>query len=131
MYYGEEQMDQHEIPTHLGVEDRLFWGLTARQVAILVCGASCASWVWNSLSWLPGPTGGVLAALVALLGAALALIRPAGRGLEEWGFAWLHYVALPRASIWRVREDAKQDRRAGRGGWASWDIAEHWREVAS
>jgi hypothetical protein len=122
-------MGQHEIPTHLGVEDRMFWGLSARQVAILVCGASCAYWAWSSLSWLPGPTEGVLAALVALAGAATALIRPAGRGLEEWGFAWLHYVAMPRASTWRVREDSNEDGRPGRGGWASWEIAEHWREV--
>ena len=69
---------RHEIPTHLDVEDRAFYGLTARQVMWLTVGCAggyglwaqwpdlpaghCASpwpacaWPWRSCSPSSGPT---------------------------------------------------------------------------
>lgn len=122
-------MGQHEIPTHLGVVDRMFWGLSARQVAILVSGASCAYWAWHNPPWLPGTARGALTALVALLAVCLALVRPGGRGLEEWGFAWLHYVAMPRTSTWRVGEPARAHSHTGRSEWETWELAHQWKET--
>ena len=118
---------QHEIPTHLNVEDKMFWRLSARQVAILVSGASCAYWAWNDLPWLPLAPRGALTALVAALALALALVRPHGRALEEWAFAWLHYATMPRASTWRVREPGHAGSDLARSEWEAWAMAEHWK----
>ncbi len=119
---------QHEIPTHLNVEDKMFWRLSARQVALLVSGASCAYWAWNDLPWLPVGARGALAALVAVVALALALVRPHGRAMEEWAFAWLHYATMPRTTTWGVREPGHPGSHLARSEWEAWAMTEHWKE---
>ena len=114
-----------EIPTHLGVEDRMLWFLTARQVTILLSGAALAYAAWGSLPWLPAAGRASLAALVGLLTLALALVRPWGRGLEEWTFVWLHYAAMPRVASWAVCEPARAYPDDG-SGWERWGALERW-----
>ena len=43
----------HEVPNHLNVQDTLFLGLTARQVATLMAFASPAYGIWDQLTIAP------------------------------------------------------------------------------
>ncbi len=96
-------MDRHEIPTHLNVEDKAFAGLTMRQLMTAAIGLALA---YGAASEPPWPMALRLAAagLVLAAVALLALWRPAGRPLEDWGFVLLRFWALPRVAVWRPRE---------------------------
>ncbi len=91
---------RHEIPTHLNVEDRAFYGLSARQFMHLMAGLAGAYTLWNQWPDWPTEIRIALAALAVLLAAILALVRPHGRGFEEWAFIAVHYAAVPKASVW-------------------------------
>ena len=97
--------ERHEIPTHLNVEDRAFYGLSARQVTLLTVGCASAYAVWNQ--WLGLPLVLRLALVVACLAVALvlALVRPYGRSLDEWTFIALRYLSVPKTAVcmWRRR----------------------------
>src|SRR5262249_2686330 len=54
----------HEVPNHLNVQDTLFLGLTARQVAAFMAFASPAYGIWDQPTVAPLPVRGALAALV-------------------------------------------------------------------
>lgn len=95
---------RHEIPTHLNVEDKAFYGLSVRQVMFLTIGFAGGYGLWNQWPDLALAVRAALALSCCALAAAIALVRPHGRGLEEWAFVALHYLAVPKASIWRVRE---------------------------
>ncbi len=92
---------RHEIPTHLNVEDKSFWGLSARRFMYLAAGLAGAYTLWNQWPELPLAARAAVAAACLLLAAALALVQPQGRGLEEWLFVLLHYLAVPKVSVWR------------------------------
>jgi hypothetical protein len=112
---------RHEIPTHLNVEDRAFYGLTARQLMWLMVGCAGGYGLWTQWPDLPAGLRLALAGVCLALAVALALVRPQGRGLEEWAFVALHYAALPKVSAWRPREPQP----------AAWRPAgEHWAELA-
>jgi hypothetical protein len=109
---------RHEIPTHLNVEDRAFFGLSVRQVLYLVSGLAGSYGLWNQWEALPLGLRTALAGACLLVALALALVRPLGRGLEEWSFVALHYAAVPKARSWRPQEpDAWRPAAAGRA-WA-------------
>lgn len=112
---------RHEIPTHLNVEDRAFYGLSVRQVMILTVGFSGAYAFWNQWSDLLVPARLALAGACLLLTATFALIRPAGRTLEEWAIVALRYLVLRKVAIWRPREP---DLRSWR------PPMEHWEELS-
>jgi PrgI family protein len=105
----------HEIPTHLDVEDKLLFGLTARQFLYLVVGCSLAYGVWQQPALSDGVRVG-LASASALCAAVVALVRPLGRPLEEWVVAGMFYAASPRQSTWRPREPRPTDWRLPSGG---------------
>lgn len=97
-------MLRHEIPTHLDVQDKVLLGLTARQAMHLLIGLAAAAFVWTHLS--SGdvlPLAARLAAAACWLCAAVvaALVRPHGRGVEEWAVVVLRYLATPRCAVWR------------------------------
>src|SRR6476620_7291351 len=69
----------HEVPNHLNVQDTLFLGLTARQVATFMAFASPAYGIWDQLTIAPLAVRGTLAALVVLAGIGFALVQPGGR----------------------------------------------------
>jgi hypothetical protein len=95
---------RYELPTHLGIEDRVFLGLTIRRALCLVCGLTLTYGLWQQWQQWPGAPLGLRIGPVAaglLLTLALVFVRPAGRGLEAWGLAVLRYAAAPRASVWR------------------------------
>src|SRR5262245_55964892 len=118
---------RHEIPTHLNVEDKAFFGLTVRQVMHLTIGFAGAYAVWSQWPDLHIALRGGLAAAGLAQAVALALVRPGGRGLEEWIFVALHYVALPKASVWRPREPEPADWRPADSRWAEMDPQLCWK----
>src|ERR1700674_132814 len=94
----------HEVPTHLNVEDKVLFGLTARQFLYLLVGSSASYALWEQALWFGDPLR--VASVVTCLGTtlALALVRPADRALEEWLVAALVYAATPRRAIWQAAE---------------------------
>jgi hypothetical protein len=96
--------ERHEVPTHLGVEDRAFYGLSVRQVMYLTAGFSLGYRLWTQ-SGDGLPELRLALALGCALGAiVLALMRPAGRGFEEWAFVIGRYLVIPRRTVWHPAE---------------------------
>src|SRR4051794_16286515 len=118
---------RHEIPTPLDVEDKAFLGLSIRQVMILVTGASLGYGLYGQWPDLPFALRAA-AAVACLLGTlVLALVRPGGRGLEDWAFVALHFLATPRASVSRPREPEARDGRPAGAGWVELAPRASWR----
>ena len=106
----QQEFGRHEIPTHLGVADKAFGGLTMRQLLSAAAGLALA---YGAASDLPLPLPARLLAAALVLAATLLLVlwRPAGRPLEEWLFVLGRYHAVPRVAVWRPCE---RRRRRGR-----------------
>ena len=114
------KLKPHEVPTHLNVEDRAFYGLSARQATYLIVGISGSYGLW--IQW-PHLVTGIRLALAlgwVAVATALALLRPHGRALEEWLFVILRYAAVPKSCVWRPTEP---DSRPG------WPSAAHWEDL--
>ena len=109
---------RHEIPTHLNVEDSVLLGLSARQLGTLMACAALAYRVWVQWPAVPVPVRAGLAAACLVVGLVVALVRPGGRPLEQWGLAGLAYLAAPRRATWSVVEPTLADwRPAVASGW--------------
>ncbi len=121
---------RHEIPTHLNVEDKAFYGLSARQFMHLTAGLAGAYTVWNQWPDLPPALRLALAAACFLVAAALALIQPHGRGFEEWLFVALHYAATPKTSVWRPIDGEIDSRASADAGWAALEPRLAWDSAA-
>ncbi len=94
---------RHRVPTHLNLEDKAVLGLTLRELACLGLAALVGFSLYGQLATAPLPLR-LLAALACLaIGAGVAFVRPLGRGLEEWCFILLHYLATPRHALWHPR----------------------------
>ena len=102
-------MQRYEIPTHLDVEDRLFAGLTPRQLLLLIMGLGLGYSVWQRLHHvLPLPLVLTLAALPGVMSLALATLRPDGRPLEQWLLAILRYLSVPKVClVERIGQDSR------------------------
>ncbi len=108
---------QHEIPTHLNVEDKLIFGLTARQFLYVLVGCTLVYGLWDQLADAPFVLRGAAAAGCLSVAAAIALLRPFGRPLEEWLLAALIYVGRPRRATWQPREPNAAEWRPALAGW--------------
>ncbi len=86
------------LPADVEMEDRLAWGLTARQLVILGVSAIVCFTVFSAAgSVLPTPVAAALAAPLALLGVALALGRLDGLSGERVALAAArHLTQSPR-----------------------------------
>ena len=100
---------QHEIPTHLNVEDKVLLGLTVRQFMELMAGLAGTYGLWNQWPQLPTGCRIALTTLSLLLTLISSLVRPAGQGMEEWLLIGLEYLATPRRSVWRPAEPDPAD----------------------
>ena len=109
---------RHEIPTHLNVEDKLLLGLTARQFIYMLASVALGYSLWDGHPELPPEARLVLAAACVLVGALVALVRPGGRGLDQWLFVVLGPLASPRRPAWRVAEPEPAAWRSGGPAWA-------------
>jgi uncharacterized membrane protein YbhN (UPF0104 family) len=109
---------RHEIPTHLNVEDKLLLGLTARQFLYMLSAVALGYSLWDGHPELPSEARLALAAGCVLVGALIALIRPGGRGLDQWVFVVLFHLATPRRAAWRVAEPDPGAWHSGGPAWA-------------
>lgn len=119
---------RHEIPTHLNVEDKAYYGFSARQVMYLIVGLSIGYSIWNQLAGLPAPIRITLIAVCVAVAVIFALVRPHGRSLDEWAFVAFHYVAAPKLSIWRPREPDVQEVSALDREWEELNPRLAWQE---
>jgi len=99
------------IPHELNGEDQFILGLSVTRLAALALGLLAAYTILH-LS-LPGPLQLVLALGAALLGAAIAWIRPEGRSLIHWALAAIEFkvtqhLADPSAVTRRPSAASKQ-----------------------
>ena len=118
----------HEIPTHLNVEDKVVLGLSVRQLLYLLVGSSASYTLWQHAV---AAGEGVRIALVALSLAttlAFALLRPAGRPLEEWLVALLVFAAAPGRAVWQPREPDPADWRLPGATWQELAPSLAWAE---
>jgi PrgI family protein len=122
----------HEVPNHLNVQDTLFLGLTARQVATFMAFASPAYGIWDQLTIAPVPVRGTLAGLLVLAGIAFTLIQPGNRPLDEWAFALFAYAVTPRRLSWCPSEPDPRDwLPIGSAGWVDLAPIVGWARGAS
>ena len=77
------------IPQGLNGEDQFVLGLSVTRLAALLLGLLAAYTILHLR--LPGPIQGVAAAIAALMGAAIAWVRPEGRSLIHWMLAAAEY----------------------------------------
>lgn len=97
----------HKVPTHMSLPDKVVFGLTARQLLLLLIGCSLGYNLWLHLEVLealalPGQVLRIVLALVpAGLAAALAMISVAERPLEIWLLVLVRYRQRPRIYLWR------------------------------
>jgi PrgI family protein len=131
---------QHEIPTHLNVEDKVLLGLTVRQLLYLMVGCSLGYGLAShgvaehALGALVGGQAPrlaeyarlALAGACVLLAAAFALVRPLGRSLEEWLVAGACYVATPRRATWQPPAARASDWVPASGDWQELAPALDW-----
>lgn len=108
---------QHEVPTHLNVEDRVLFGLTARQFLYMLVGSSASYTLWEQSLWWGDAIRVASVALSLAMTLAFALLRPADRALEEWLVAALVYAATPRRATWQPAEPRPSDWRPEGTSW--------------
>jgi hypothetical protein len=105
----------HKVPTHMSLPDKVVFGLTARQLLLLLVGCSLGYNLWLHLSALvslalPGQVLRIVLVLVpAGLAAALALISVADRPLEVWLIVLVHYWQRPRIYLWHSLRLSEQE----------------------
>ena len=106
----------HKVPTHMSLPDKVVFGLTARQLLLLLIGCSIGYNLWLHLSALMAIAlvGQVLRIAITLVpagvAAALALISVADRPLEVWLLVLVRYWQRPRVYLWcslRMSEQQK------------------------
>jgi hypothetical protein len=117
---------RHEIPTHLNVEDKAFFGLSVRQTMNLTGGAAGTYGLWNQWPDMPLALRATLAILSLLLALAFTLVRVYGRGLDEWLFVLLHYITTPKTSVWQPHCSVSDDRRPADAPWEELHPAVSW-----
>ncbi len=97
----------HKVPTHMSIPDKVVFGLTARQLLILLIGCSASYDLWLQLHAL-GPYTALgliarvgVAVVPAAVTTALALISVAGRPLGAWSLVLFRYWQQPQTYVWR------------------------------
>lgn len=76
---------EHEVPTHLEVEDKSFFGMTMSQFITLFIGLAVAAVMYNyGLFWLPMIARLAVSGVIALLVVLCVYIRPSGMSISDW-----------------------------------------------
>jgi hypothetical protein len=118
----------HEVPTHLNVEDKIVFGLSVRQFLYVLVGSSASYTLWQQFAATGDVVRASLAALSLVTTLAFALVRPAGRPLEEWLAAAVLFAAAPRRAVWRPQEPAAADWRLQGVSWQELAPSLAWAE---
>jgi len=110
----------HKVPTHMSLPDKVVFGLTARQLLLLLIGCSLGYNLWLHLSVVAAfiLLGQVLRIGITLLpvvvAVVLAFIAVADRPLEVWLLVLVRYWQRPQLYLWRslrVWEQQQKDER--------------------
>lgn len=89
-----------KVPADVELEDKLAFGLTARQLALLAGTGVCAYGAYLLLSPLLGPVAGLAAALLLLVaGLLLALGRRDGMSGDQLALAAVRYLRRPKQHL--------------------------------
>ena len=118
----------HEVPTHLNVEDKVLFGLTVRQFLYVLVGSSASYALWQQTLQLSDGPRTLLVGMCVVLTLAFALVRPAGRALEEWLVAAWLFAASPRRATWQSPEPVSADWRPAGGTWQELSPSLAWAE---
>ena len=111
----------HKVPTHMSLPDKVVFGLTARQLLLLLIGCSLGYNLWLHLGALaafalPGEVLRIAITLIpAGVAAALALISIADRPLEVWLLVLVRYWQRPRVYLWRSLRVQREPQRHYKG----------------
>jgi hypothetical protein len=89
------------IPADVEAPDKIIYGLTARQVAILATAGILAYWLWKTLWAIPVPLPAAVAAIIPIMGTAtaLALGRRDGLSLDRWFLAAIMHRRTPKRQV--------------------------------
>jgi len=112
----------YTVPTHMNEPDKLLFGLTARQLLLLITGASLAYATWLqvltwAIAWGVGflwSRGLAFLAVLPLVLVTLAFtfLQIADRSLELWVVVWMRTRFAPVTYVWRsAKWDAAEQRR--------------------
>jgi hypothetical protein len=110
----------HKVPTHMSLPDKVVFGLTARQLLLLLIGCSLGYNLWVHLDVfvafaLPGQGLRIgLALLPAGIAVALAFIAVADRPLEVWLLVLVRYWQRPQVYLWRSLHVCEQQQQSAR-----------------
>jgi len=99
-------MPDHDIPTHLDIEDRLLFHLTIRQCLFIVVGASLGYAAFHALHLFPLVLALGIGLFLPLLAGVLGIMTLAGYPLEHWLAVAGRYALRPRVYVWRLEESA-------------------------
>lgn len=97
------------VPLDVDLEDRLLYGLTPVRLAYAVLAVLGALALWSS-SWFVAPARAFAAAIVLLVGAALAWGRWRGRPADAWLADFTLFVLSTRRLSWRRRDPKPTNR---------------------
>ncbi|MDP9222818.1 MAG: PrgI family protein, partial [Actinomycetota bacterium] len=86
-----------KLPSDIDMADRILWGLTARQLAILGLTCIVCSTLYLPLAHQPYVAAPL--AVVAAAGVVLALARPDGVMAEQWLLQGLRHALTPRRRV--------------------------------
>lgn len=106
----------------MSIPDKVVFGLTTRQLLILLIGCSAGYDLWLQLHVLGVSTvaGLIVRAGIAVLPAAaalaLALLSVAGRPLEVWLLVLVRYWQQPRTYVWRSIRSIRTEQEIGSTG---------------
>jgi hypothetical protein len=89
------------IPADVEAPDKIIYGLTARQVAILAVAGILAYWLWKTLWTLHVPLPIAVVAVIPILGVAagLALGKRDGLSLDRWFLAAITHRRTPKRQV--------------------------------
>ena len=96
-------LPRHEVPTHLHVQDRVFFGfMSVRHILVLAAGAFfCLGAVVSPPLPLPEVLRYMCAVIIGAITLAVAFVEPDGRPMEEWLMAVMRYNLSPRTAVWK------------------------------
>lgn len=106
-------MIKHTIPTLLETQDKILFGLTAKQVLVIFAGFGATGIIWGNLE-VDG--NGLLfwfllafSLLPAVVALAIAFIRIASESLDEWFMIAYLFALLPKDYVWSFFSDEQED----------------------
>ncbi|WP_067460740.1 PrgI family protein [Actinomadura macra] len=95
-----EQPISVKIPADVDQPDKILYGLTGRQLAILAATAAAMLWTWLTLHALvPFPVLAAVLVPVAACGFVLAVARRDGMGLDRYAATALAYLRTPKMLV--------------------------------